>query len=171
MGRQINFYFVKDDELKFLARCTENNVTFLQWDVELPQNTEYSCFEQLPYDRDVKKQLFICLRSDLPNIKYKEIESKWFYIDSTTSPVIEFTRSGIIPMKNILVSGRLWFEMKYWDKDKNGNSILVTKDKKLEELYNSLAKWIRKYCMRLPNGNYIGPHAMELYKNGATLSP
>ena len=171
MGRQINFYFIQNEETKFITHCIENNLMFLQWDVELPQNKEYPYFGQLPYNSNVSKQLYICHRRDLQNVKYKMLESKWFYIDLTVSPVIEFIRSGLNPNNNILVSGRLWFEMKYWDKDEKGNDILVTKDKILEELYNSLAKWIRKYCTRLPNGNYIGPHAMELYKKGAKLSP
>jgi len=72
---------------------------------------------------------------------------------------------------NPLVSGRFWYEHKYWDKDKDGRDILVAKDEELKLLYERLARWIKKYCKRLPNGNYIAPLAAELYSKGAELSP
>jgi hypothetical protein len=115
-------------------------------------------------------QSLICMPSDLNSVQYIKFEGEEkYFVDVACSPVVEFSRSGYDAESNTLVSGRLWYEHKCWTKDEDGNDILVEKSKELEKLYNSLARWIRKYCTRLPNGNYIGPHAMELYRKGAKL--
>ena len=116
-------------------------------------------------------QSFMSFRSDLRQLKYREIkDSGLFYIDGYESPVIEFSRSGYKPELNLIVSGRLWYQHKYWTKDENGQDIIREKSKELERLYSSLVRWIKKHCTRLPNGNYIGPHAAELHERGAKLS-
>ena len=118
---------------------------------------------------NVQSQMLICFMTDLDKIIYGRADQ--YYVNIIVSPVIEFSRSGHNPNLNRLISGRLWYQHKYWTKDKKGNDILLEKSQELEKLYNSLARWIKKYCKLLPNTNYIGPHAMELYKNGAELSP
>ena len=173
MGRQVNFYFDDKDENIFLNLPQLKDVTFLRFDnVNRPQNYIYDEFDLNPQLEALHSQTCICLKIDLDIVKYSEIErGKAYFINDIVSPVIEYTRSGFDYNLNLLVSGRLWFQMKYWAEDEEGNDVLLSKSKELERLYNNLAGWIRRYCKRLPNGNYIGPHAMELYKKGAELSP
>lgn len=172
MGRQINFYLAANDERELLNAEFLKYVEFIRRDVPSPRSQRYADFEFSPYDDGIYSQLYICFERDIDRIEFRKLEAKnLFYVDSTISPVIEFIRSGYKKEENLLISGRFWIEMKYWDKDEQGNSVLITKGKELEKLYTDLAKWVRKYCTRLPNGNYIGPHALEAYKKGAKLSP
>ena len=115
--------------------------------------------------------VLLCEASSIGNLRYREIPGRGYYISSTTNPVIELSRAFYNPSTNRLISGRLWFEPKYWDKTESGEDVLVTKDKSLESLYESLAGWLRKHYAKLPNDNLIGPHAHELLKAGAELSP
>jgi hypothetical protein len=173
MGRQINFYFDYRDEKLFLDLPQLQNVVFLRFNnIDHPQYYIYDEFDLNPQLEASHSQTCICLQNDLDKVVYSEIDDgKAYFINDITSPIIEYTRSGFNYELNLLVSGRLWFQMKYWGKDENGESALLSKSKELEKLYNSLAGWIRRHCKRLPNGNYIGPHAMELYNKGTELSP
>ena len=172
MGRQINFYFDEGDEKEFLKLPQLKDITFLKF-----RETNSPKYEEISLTRfseilDATLQTFICFRSDLGDLTYREITGRGlFYISGYDNPVIEFSRGGYRPLLNRLVSGRLWYQHKYWTKDEDGHDVIREKSKELERLYNSLNRWIKKYCTRLQNGNYIGPHAMELYKKGAELSP
>lgn len=172
MGRQINFYLERQDEQVLLNTELLSHVESIKCYVSKPRSEHYTDFESDPYAKGIYPQLYICLKRDFDNIVYEKLEAKnLYYVDSTRSQVIEFIRSGYKREENLLISGRFWMEMKYWDKDIKGNPVIITKRKELEELYSSLARWIRKYCTKLPNGNYIGRHAMELYGKGVKLSP
>jgi len=172
MGRQINFYFDEKDEQEFLKLHQLNDIVFLKFrNMKSPQYEEIQLGSPV-HVSDSDSQTYMCFRHDLNNIEYQDYDDgKLFYIKGVTSPVIEFSRSRYRQNLNLLGSGRLWYEHKYWAKDEDGNDVLLEKSKELEKLYNSLARWIRKHCTRLDNGNYIAPHAMELYKNGAEISP
>ena len=171
MGRQIGFYFDKKDEKEFLELPQFKEIAFLKFrEMKSPQYDEIR-LEKFSIISDAQSQTIMCSKSDLNNLAYREIGGGLYYIDAHDSPVIEFSRSGYKAELNRLISGRLWYQHKYWSKDKHGNDVILEKSKELEKLYNSLARWIRKHCTRLPNGNYIAPHAMELYKSGVELSP
>ena len=170
MGRQLGFYFGDNDEKQFLEFVRANDVVFLRHCVKEAKNEVYNEFNINPAINQSIAQSYICFQAELECIRYigsKEIG--FFLIDIHDSPVIEYDRSGLKSDSNLLISGRLWYQHKYWTKDESGHDIIREKSKELEKLYNSLTRWIKKYCTRLPNGNYIGPHAMELYKNGAKL--
>ena len=172
MGRQINFYFAGEDEAHFLRHPNLKGVTYLKSDVQRPENKPFDLFHEEPDTTSSASQVYICLKPYLSDVTYREVETRgYYYLKSLDSPVIEFCRSGLNLATNTLVSGRIWYEHKYWDKDDDGNDVLLEKPEELQRLYNSLVRWIRKYCTRLPNGNYIGPHAMEIYKRGSKLSP
>jgi hypothetical protein len=161
MGRQIIFHFVNLDEREFIKFLAFGDVAFVKWDgSEFKVLAEYNLPEGYPF------QLFIVRLSEIDNIKFLNDTT----INSATSPVIEFTRSYYMEELNRLISGRLWFEKRYWTKSSDGTDILMEKSEALQKLYDSLAKWIKKYCERLPNGRYIGPHAKELLEKGAELS-
>ncbi len=172
MGRQVGFYFTDRDEEEFLELSQLQGVVLLrsrQLASPLCEEVQLKPF-QLTSNSD--SQTLACFVSDKKELTFREIEGRGsFYIDDCVSPVIEFSRSGYRPDLNMIISGRLWYEHKYWTKDEDGNDVLREKSKELEKLYNSLARWIRKHCTRLPNGNYIAPHAQELHENGADLSP
>lgn len=177
MARQLGFYFTNLDESEFLSRSplSDTGVLFLRNDLDSPKHEIYNQFDQLAYDETNDTQIFLCYKEDLSGVLLNRVKikntNKWlYYIDGTASPVIEYFRSGYNRGTNIIVAGRLWYEHKYWAKDEGSNSILVEKDKRLEMFYNSLVRWIKQYCTRLPNGNYIGPHAQKLYEAGAGLS-
>ena len=173
MGRQVNFYFVEEDEQSFLQILEHEEVIFLRDDDhEWPSHRFYGEFRLQPRDGAAHSQTLMCRKCDLKHLRFSRIATtERYYIDSICSYVIEFTRSGYREVSNTLVSGRIWYEHTFWDKDSEGRDILVAKDEELKKLYERLARWIKKYCKRLPNGNYIAPHATELYAKGAELSP
>lgn len=173
MGKQVNFFFVEEDEKEFLKRLNGEDIVLLKKNTEQPRNEIYDEFHLSPNKEASQSQSYICLKTYLSEVKYEAVEEHgYFYIESFASPVIEFSRSGLNPESDILVSGRIYYQHTYWDEDENGNDILLEKPEEPEKLYNRLARWIRKYCKRLPNDyRYIGPHALELYKKGARLSP
>ena len=172
MGRQINFYFDSNDEKDFLKLIYDNDIVFLRRRYKREKVETYNEFHINPAEDLTISQTYICYQTNINDVSFlSDKENSIVIIDSLYSPVIEFDRSRFDSKSNLLVSGRLWYEHKYWTKDEQGNSILKEKSKELERLYNSLARWIRKHCTRLDNGNYIAPHAMELYKNGAQISP
>jgi len=171
MGRQIGFYFGDKDEKEFLEVVNTNDVVFLRDQFKRKKIEFYKEFNINPAVNQSKCQAYICFRSDLKSVGFfGDYKAGIILLDIFKSPVIEFERSGLKPDINLLISGRLWYEHKYWTEDKDGNDVLLEKSKELERLYNSLARWIRKHCTRLDDGYYIAPHAMELHKKGAKLS-
>lgn len=171
MGRQIEFYFDDGDEREFIKLAQFKDVVFLKFrEMEFRKYEECLDIKKKAYSEASWNQTCICIERDLKSVKLLGKDGN-FFVDLHVSPVIEFSRSGYKPELNRLISGRLWYQHKYWAKDENGHDVLMEKSKELEKLYNSLVRWIKKYCKRLPNGNYIGPHAMVLYKNGTELSP
>jgi hypothetical protein len=172
MGKQVNFYFDRPDEARFLSQRGLSKVEFLVSDVDSPEVKLSDVFREELDTSSSSSQVYICLRSYFSSVVYQRVEERGYsYLDPFASPVIEYTRSGLNTVRNVLIAGRIWYEHKYWDKDDDGNDVLVEKPERLLRLFNSLARWIREYCTRLPNGMYIGPHAMELHKKGAKLSP
>ena len=169
MGRQIGFYFDKRDEEKFLDFFSNEPVEFISYDVlSQPRCEAYRAFEN-DHPKGSRSQALICYECELERLTYRSTKGGDFYVCSGTSPVIEFTRAYYDPDLSALISGRIWYERTFWDKDENGNDILVEKNPELLRLYNRLASWIRRHCKRLPNGNYLGPHAEKLHEKGAEL--
>ncbi len=173
MGRQVNFYFIEQDELRFLDILSKENVVYLRMDrSEKRAFRIYDEFRLNPCGEASHGQTLICRSCDLDRLVFlPRRKSDMYFVDLDRSPVIEFSRSGYRDVSNRLVSGRLWYEHKYWDRNSNGESVLYAKGEDLKKLYERLSRWIRKHCTRLPNGNYIAPHAAEVYANGAELSP
>lgn len=101
-------------------------------------------------------QLFIFL-------KHSEIVSgNSGFINESISDVIEFYRCKIVNGYKIEY-GRLWVELKYWDKQGQ----LITKEKWLSERFEFYRKWIKKNCrISKDKGFYIFDEAYKLYREG-----
>lgn len=173
MGRQVNFYFAKSDEEAFLTAPAMRDTVLvnLRSEGEPSPSVVVQLWERCYSDTRVL-QACVTPAGFLSGIRYLSVPSIGRYlVDTDCSPVIEYSRSGLNAELNLLVSGRLWYQEKYWDRDENGNDVLMQKDPSLTKLYNTLSGWIKRHCKRLPNGLYIGPGALELYEKGASLSP
>jgi hypothetical protein len=173
MGRQISFYFMERDERLFLQILSTESVEFYRGDPGPDKSPViYNEFSLNPCTDVTHPQVLVCRRGDEAQIRFLETrDSGRYFIDSVCSPVIEFTRSGYNAGSDTLVSGSLWYEHTYSDEDQNGRNVLAGKAEELKRLYERLAEWIETHCQRLPNGNYIAPHAAESYGRGAKLSP
>jgi hypothetical protein len=173
MGRQIRFYFVEQDEGGFLEFLNKEDIIYLRRDhSEERAYRVYDEFQLNPRTEASHSQTLVCRTCDIDRLRFlPRRRSDMYFIDCGRSPVIEFSRSGFHAEAGILVSGRLWYEHKYWDKDAQGNAVVVAKGEDLKKLYERLARWIKKHGKRLPNGNYIAPHAADLHAQGAELSP
>jgi hypothetical protein len=170
MGRQIEFYFSEDDEQEFLRQIESAEITFLRFRELVSVRYEEVRLAEFSETSGSEQQVLICHRSDLECLKYWGSASDMYMVNILDSPVIEFSRSGLTRDSNRLLSGRLYYEHRYWTKDAAGNDVIMEKSEELEKLYSRLVRWIKKYCKRLPGGYYIGPHAMKLHQNGAELS-
>lgn len=138
MGRQINYYIDKKTEYEFAKFLFTKDFNIIFEDVK---NKEiYFCKNIQDYDKlkDLKCELFIY--KDSYEIEKYINKSNYRRIDSTISPVIEFTRTFIIEEEKKIVRGRLWYETKYF----NENGELVAKDERILKEFNSLVKWIKK---------------------------
>ena len=58
------------------------------------------------------------------------------FIQPDDAPVIEFVRTCINPKDKGIMSGRIWLEMKYYDK----NNMLWYKSENLIKAYNDIKK-------------------------------
>lgn len=170
MGRQIGFYFSDSDEKTFLSLKQLDRVVFLELGMlRAPLAIPYEGFHtSVTVPR--RWQAAICSDQEFGRLRFIGGNGV-FSIDDVVSAIIEFTRSYYSREEDTLMSGRLWYEHKYWDKDEQGRDVLREKSPELKKLYESLARWIRSHCKRLPNGNYIGEHAQKLLEAGARLSP
>jgi len=145
MGRQIRFFFDKEDELLFTDYIYENN--FLVMDVKANILTKA--------DMIASNDLSFYLTST-----DSRIDKRGEFIDQITSEVIEYSREKIWN-DGVLKSGRLWVELKYW----NSSGEHIPKSNQLGQSYNTLKKWIIKNTRISTCKNYyIGKHAYNLYE-------
>ncbi len=98
------------------------------------------------------------------NLKVEFIPNQgYFTIDESKSSVIQFARSGI--KEKTLLSGRIWAEFTYLDKEK---MILLPKEPEFKTWFDSIAKWIRKKYKHMDSLYYAGPGAEKLFEEGFT---
>ena len=145
MGRQIRFFFDKEDELLFTDYIYENN--FLVMDVKANILTKA--------DMIASNDLSFYLTS-----ADSRIDKRGEFIDQITSEVIVYSREKIWN-DGMLKPGRLWVELKYW----NSSEEHVPKNNQLGQSYNTLKKWIIKNTRISTCKNYyIGKYAYNLYE-------
>jgi hypothetical protein len=171
MGRQIRFYFVCEDEANLIMEALGGDTVLL---ADYVRSLRSGARTEIGADAigvQVAGMVHICFKSDLGRVRYVSTgRGDEYFLESYDSFVIEYLRCGLDAETNRLVPGRLWYQHRYWTKDETGKDVVREKSEELERLYNRLIRRIKKYCKRLPDGYYIGPHAMELHQNGAELS-
>ena len=171
MGQQVSFYFATRDEKPFLGQgCLQDIVLLRQDSLQRPEAVEiqHPC-EAIATEEEVR-HLVLYPRELVTGVRFQAVHKLGsYFINVSSSPVIDYLRSRYLANEGVVVFGRIWYERTFWDKDDKGNDILVEKNPELLRLYNRLASWIRRHCKRLPNGNYLGPHAEELHEKGAEL--
>jgi hypothetical protein len=171
VGRQINFYFDTGNEESLLnAAIPEGYGLYEINDLPEPKPTLRRRHDELSTARVIPRQLAICHRDHLAALKFVELSGDGsYYLELDDSWAIEYSPPYSLEGDRRLVSGRLWYEHKYWSTDKDGNDVQIEKPEELKKLYESLARWIRKRCKRLPDGSYIAPGAQILVDEGAEL--
>ena len=169
MGKQINFFMLRNKELEFLKEITKNG-DFLV-DDKLNPVSEEIIKKDIIYD---KKEM---IEIPLLQVFIVSPDSKIFkmdngYIDTFSSEVIEFFRSAIIDRENekeIVDVGRLWAEFTYYSGEEK-----IRKEKYFEQKFESYRKWIKKHLnISKTKEFYIDEEAYNLYKKGykMQLSP
>ena len=145
MGRQVRFFMAEKDELIFLERILEHGYLILDDKGNtLTVNDAHS---------SNNLSLFFTFSG-------AHIIKSGGFVEQIESEVIQFSRCRCWS-KNILESGRIWAEFKYW----NSEDKLTTKGNQFSEMYTILAKWLKK-TMKLSADKeyYIGEQAYQLYK-------
>lgn len=139
MGRQISFFMLKDDEMEMIDYAKTKGFKIFPMIVkELPV---------IPLDK-LKEAEWTLYLSHLKKPIYKYIEKQKYYcIDSSSSEVIEISRSKI-NKEGHLCEGRLLVESAYVTKDILGTLSWVKKDSRFLKLYTSLSNYIKKNCTK-----------------------
>ncbi len=164
MGRQINFYMLPEDEEEFVDYVLGQKKDVLM--VAVPSETvSPKIIENLPapFSEVTWNPIYFWAKNINGRLKTEYIETQgYFLVDSSTSPVIEFTRSFV--QDNLLIRGRIWAEIKYLDGDK-----LVYKGKEFENWFNALTRWIRRHYQKISDWEYVGLSAAEWHRRGGVL--
>ena len=149
MGRQINFFFCKDDLerlINFIDGCN-----FVMTDVKgniLPKEGAASPeIRQFYFMVDVNR-----IRKTPGSV----------FVNGFESEAIEYSK-GIGIEEGELKSSRIWAKFKYW----NIANELVSKGDEFDRAYKAFVKWIKGNSkISICKGYYIGNHAYEQYKRG-----
>lgn len=146
MGKQIEFFIAKQDEIELLRYFEEKSVFYskkkdlltIEGVVESNELTVYIC----------------CPQS-------KIIVKDNGFIDAIESDVIHYSR-GFKHKENVIEVSRIWAEFKYYD----GNQNIIQKEEWFEQFFEQQRKYIKKSfkiskCKRY----YIGKEAYKFYKD------
>jgi len=143
MGKQTEFFFAYEDEILFVNKVCENDYIFL--------NSE----AKMLISEEIIDEISIFL-----TFEGSQILMDNNFIEPISSEVIAFTRC-ISWKKNTLSCGRIWAQFKYW----NSQNEYVSKSNQFNQIYNNLAKWIKRFSKKsIHDHYYIGPKAYNLYK-------
>ena len=177
MGRQIRFYFYKNDEERFLEFLFSNtNVvlvkeksyiskietvgkSILSVETKNPHviliwNTKFAIRPEI-YRQDVEREY--CVNSG----KYELTERSFYSLNKLYGPFIEYVRSTIRE-DNSLSKGRVWADMYYLENDK-----FIHKGEEFENFYEQISRWLRNNLNKIRGiDGYIGNEALDLYMQG-----
>lgn len=150
MGKQICFFMGPEDEKKFIE------LVLAQQDMLVRKKLKDGEIDPVKDPLNTNEsQLFIISK------QAKIIIRSHGFLNETESDVIEFDRCK--RDNNKIKEGRLWIEMKYWDKQEQ----LITKEKWFNDRFEFYRRWIKKrYRISKNKGYYIGEEAYELYRKG-----
>jgi hypothetical protein len=148
MGRQIRFFFDKEDEIVFLNHVYEKNYSILDTKATILGKTDAIESEELQFK----------IADNSSTIVIKDNG----YVDDFKSDVIVYSRCKVWKDGD-LAQGRIWAEFRYWI---SSDEIAVKSDE-FTKMYNGLARWIKKNSrISINKAWYIGAHAYEQYLQG-----
>lgn len=160
MGRQVNFFLHKEDQLSFdkLLKTWENSV-LLRYKTD---KAELSILDSSISESGDVSRICLARREDLHEVIMQFIASQnYWLIDSTCSPVIELDRS--LCTDESIRRGRLYFqpryvaEMEWVEKSKDFNdwadNIIRTVRRKLKKYKHQMG--------RHTYSEYLGEHALR----------
>ena len=182
MGKQVRFYMMPEDELRFLQYvCQDRDVVLLAASspkpglqaidnslVSLQQRSELITIllwrKEFPIKESDVQELYLReYKEDLG--AYVETGEIIYSINKSSAPVIEFSPS-FIRNDELLMKGRIWADMYRLEGDN-----LVHKGENFESWYDRVVQWIHRNskCVEGIDG-YFGPQAFEWYKEGGQLA-
>lgn len=164
MGRQINFYMLPEDEEEFVAYVLSQKKDILMV-VGHSETASPKIIENLPatFSEGNWNPIYFWDRNVNGELKAEYIKTQgYFLVDSSASPVVEFIRCFV--QDNLLLRGRIWAEIKYWNGDKS-----IYKGKEFENWFNALARWIRRNYQKISKVEYLAPRAAEWHRRGGML--
>ena len=151
MGRQLYFFMSKEDELKFLKYIIQKNyIVFSRYNLLLKEE-----------EANNSDEVIYSLSFDGANI----IKNEYSQINRSDSEVVEFYRCSTKIEKSLVV-GRIWMAPTRLIGDN-----FVEKSSKLKDLYNLLARYIKRNMkISVDKHYYIAENAYNMYrKNECTL--
>jgi hypothetical protein len=162
MGRQISFYMLPDDEVRFLEGIERfGEPVLLAVRATSPSPV---VLERLPQQGTVEARSGVVLaRKPLGLIVMKKLAEESFVLNKDNSEVVEFHQSEV--RDGMLLRGRLWMEPAGHDE----NFDPVPKSKEYVDWYGRIAGWIRKNYQRTAAGFYVAPHAAAWVAGGGKL--
>ena len=157
MGKQIRFFMLGSDEIKFLELIEATGDLIVDDKGNTIDIIEFK--EGLLHSEEKKDYLafteFYIIFPDSNIIKFES-----GIINQIRSDVIEVLMCSVTE-ENLVREGRLWAEFKYYDE----NRMLKSKGKWFEEKFNLYRNWIKKNLrISVNKGYYIGEEAYKLYK-------
>ncbi len=157
MGRQIRFFMVGSDEIKFLELIEAEGDLIVD---EKGNNIDINTLKDGMLHSEEKKDYMTFTEFYIIFPDSKKIKFESSIINQIRSDVIEVSRCSMTK-ENLVWEGRLWAEFKYYD-DK-GDTII--KEKWFEQKFNKYRSWIKKnFRISLDKSSYIGEEAYKLYK-------
>lgn len=155
LGKQIGFLMDEATELEFANYILQSGEILFEGEYQTPQS-----ITSLPARYSVNGWFQLRLyKQEIGDLKLHAVETLGVErINPTFNPVIEFSRSTVRDEEMTIRRGRLWVEMKYWERY-NGSDELIEKPKALDDWYKQLCKWIRKHLpmttVVMPDGGII----------------
>jgi len=175
MGKQVNFYMLEEDEQEFVEFVLSDGKTVILGAGSLQETPPI--LDRLPVEDSPliwRNDVYFWRRgyplfTDYGVMKAGPLQGQGVYfVDSSQSSVIEFSRSLLLTDKNMLTRGRIWAEMRRLEGDR-----FVYKGEEFEEWYDTIAAWIRKRYRKIGTRPYfyIGSQAYSWYQAGGRLQP
>ena len=147
MGKQIEFFQAKEDEVEFLQMVADSGYLLVDGNGGKLNIKEAISSKEL--------SLFITF-----NDSHISISNSGF-LDAIISEVIQYSRG--LKKENQLEKSRLWMENKYYDFSGTQKS----KTKELTDMYKIFEKWVKKNYVKSDCCNYyIGQIAYAQFKEG-----
>lgn len=163
-GKQFTFFLAPSDQTGFEeALRTSGEIAFLA-DLSRSERPEELSTSVILGTARERLDLWIARRADLPAIEFKPVGARdEFSCDPTFAPVVEFGRC--YATERFIRAGRLYRVDDYWD----GNKKLVSKSEAFTDWADRLYKLAKASLIKVEQGCYAGPEALELRNAGVAF--